>query len=1102
MNVPNMNMGVKQKQQELDRNMENLVLFDPHRMFRGEQNVRVQEILKSGKNSLTAANLKQNRNRFNSTQSAQNTTLVHGSRGLNLFENNHNHKKFLNQSLVLQSSSSQHNHKKQDNIDITQHLMAFSSSLKPFYRQHKIVPETMIEDRHKNKECYVLQVLPKSQQQQRRNIRTATTALSYSSQSQLRNRLLSNEPGRFKGFDIGLGEVNEFDMRSQGNVTQFMPPHARKLDSTIIDDHGQQDLVTLQRKFEDNESNIIHDLYSKHFQHKTTTKTQLNDSLVITETQNINHQPIQNTNLLNANDRSAIMENKFESSQSRQILDNYLTNPNESLSISDNRTLSARRQIKLNDQKILETNLNGFEKVKYVQYVPKADRADTAQESMINQMYLNSPNQINTLNASLNNFNLNHSLASIGEQRCLTSHQHARRGCNKFKELDVAELQNKAFQQLKVENQQIFEKAQDNRNYKASFFPSSQMPEELIEMLKENEEFQKTMLINNKLLLSKPDKFGNTQSRFYQHNTKSSSPNGFQFNQLQVLNGYLNQNPQNLHESHRQALLQLRRSQIAQKVQNQNERKFEETYDSNKVDPYQLHQEEQQLLEQDPSQNINLLNMNSDLQQQLILHQNSQGMGPDRNFYYPKVSILNNFNVISQDSKLTNQQVQNILSSWDFSQTPISQNVLKLNIEKECVKFHQSHANQLGAAKNDSRMNTNQNVILTSKTPSEDGLLLNQLSPHHNQDPNRLSQALANRDNNNLTQQIFRPRNLLSGIGSSQMLSPTTNGHLDQNQAVYSDQTQQNNLLNKRKAKSRINQNQQQQPRENRFFNFNEINQLQQKKWMSPFVHQKNCEQNRKINLRQNELKNFEKSNKVQLAQSLNSQVNNNPYELWNRNENKSNLQTRKRQSLQSSALDQYDQNLSNSPNKQLNKSLIEQNAPKSLMAFKVKKYLRPNTTQLQKRQRIDKKQSAKGINTLDIASEQMQQYLSLVGQTSQNLNNGSFLIENQNNQLRFETESLSMSSGNINATVHNQQSSNLEELQNIHNSQSNNQVINGQQQALDGNNKRLIISKRSGDIYSKKKKNSGASGSRMMFNELGSTSNINPNSDGNLLEF
>ena len=40
--------------------------------------------------------------------------------------------------------------------------MAFSHSLKPFYKQNKIVPETMLDEQlHKNKECYVLQVLPK-----------------------------------------------------------------------------------------------------------------------------------------------------------------------------------------------------------------------------------------------------------------------------------------------------------------------------------------------------------------------------------------------------------------------------------------------------------------------------------------------------------------------------------------------------------------------------------------------------------------------------------------------------------------------------------------------------------------------------------------------------------------------------------------------------------------------------------------------------------------------------------------------------------------------------------------------------------------------------
>lgn len=31
---------------------------------------------------------------------------------------------------------------------------------------------------------------------------------------------------------------------------------------------NNQEILLLKRKFEDNESNIIHDLYAKHFQHK------------------------------------------------------------------------------------------------------------------------------------------------------------------------------------------------------------------------------------------------------------------------------------------------------------------------------------------------------------------------------------------------------------------------------------------------------------------------------------------------------------------------------------------------------------------------------------------------------------------------------------------------------------------------------------------------------------------------------------------------------------------------------------------------------------------------------------------------------------------
>ena len=79
------------------------------------------------------------------------------------------------------------------------------------------------------------------------------------------------------------------------------------------------------------------------------------------------------------------------------------------------------------------------------------------------------------------------------EKRCHSQHSHARK-CQRFRELDVVEIENLAFQKLVVQNDPLYSK-QDSLA-RASFFPTSHMPAELKYILHENQEFQKSMLVS------------------------------------------------------------------------------------------------------------------------------------------------------------------------------------------------------------------------------------------------------------------------------------------------------------------------------------------------------------------------------------------------------------------------------------------------------------------------------------------------------------------------------------------------------------------------------------------------------------------------------
>ncbi|CDW83900.1 UNKNOWN [Stylonychia lemnae] len=938
--VPSQNQLVKQNQILMEQQLMSLVLYDPQRMFIGEQNARVQEILKDGKTGLSLSNMR--RSRFN-TSAIGNRQQAH-----------------FNQSVI----SSQSPHSQLPNLEISGHMQQFKNSLKPFYKQTKIIPEHMVDDQFNNKECYVLQH-PRSQQQQRRKITTAAhSALSNTSHAQFRTGGMTGDTRKLEDPVIDYNS-------SAGNPLSSLAFLQNQ--NLLQNQQTNQDIMMLQRKFEDNESNIIHELYSKHFQHKNNVQKALGERLDSTIQQDRQGDMI----------ISAIKEKQDESSKSRQVMQNYLTNPNESISMTDN--VSQPNDMRGQD----------FDKIKYVQYVPKFLRGSN--ETIINKMYMGSP--VHNMTIGSTDDQQNHEMFK-GEIRCHTHHLHNRR-CEKFKVMDVAEIQNQAFKNLKVENKQIFDERNGSRSYKASFFPSSIIPEELVDIVKETQDFQKTMLINEKMLLSRPKSNNKIKSRFFSNENK----------------GQIVQKDIEVTSDYRNSLIQQRRQQLIQKVNlskdfrtdNQIQNFTQE--DSQILDPIHAFQQQDYLLQ-------NNLLINSDINQ---LAQHQQQQNSNRNYYYPKVSILNHFNAFSHDSKYPSNQLQQAIQSWDFSQTPISNHNLKINIEKECVKYHHNH------------VTTQKNLILSSKTQSEDGNVNNQ-----EDQAERHQIKLANPDN--LTQNIFRPRGMISSLGSSKQLSPVA-GH-----APQYDQSSLQNRTQSRKTE-----------RGQRFFNFNEVNSLQDKKWQSPYIHQKKCDLIKKINLKQNELKNFEKSNKVQNAQNLNSSVNN-PYNLWNRNRNKSNLQTRKRQSLQMSVIEgslrdkntmqqtkvnrTAGGNSGNSGTKnQKGKNLVNQ--PSSLMAFKLKRYQRPNTQQIH---RAEKQISQKAVNTIEYGIDQ--NLGSMGGVTTQK--DTTFQMDNKNGDHRLETDSLSMSSGNINVTVNQQQQS----LKQIRKSEGN---------------KRLIISKRSGDFFGKK---------------------------------
>lgn len=88
-------------------------------------------------------------------------------------------------------------------------------------------------------------------------------------------------------------------------------------------------------------------------------------------------------------------------------MENYLTNPADSLSLTDNNTLGIHDSIQKQNEKY-------YDKVKYVQYIPKHLRG--SDENIINQMYLSTPD--NQTITSANPFNS----IPTGEQRCHSQH--------------------------------------------------------------------------------------------------------------------------------------------------------------------------------------------------------------------------------------------------------------------------------------------------------------------------------------------------------------------------------------------------------------------------------------------------------------------------------------------------------------------------------------------------------------------------------------------------------------------------------------------------------------------------------------------------------
>lgn len=123
----------------------------------------------------------------------------------------------------------------------------FQSQLKPFYKQEKIITADEVEkNQNLGKEFYVLDAG-----------RTYSPKLKQTGVPLQRKDVGGSQRPTTKG-------INPYDSNNMLGMAQIMA----QTDEIELKSPNTREKLILKRKFEDNESNIIHDLYAKHFHHK------------------------------------------------------------------------------------------------------------------------------------------------------------------------------------------------------------------------------------------------------------------------------------------------------------------------------------------------------------------------------------------------------------------------------------------------------------------------------------------------------------------------------------------------------------------------------------------------------------------------------------------------------------------------------------------------------------------------------------------------------------------------------------------------------------------------------------------------------------------
>ncbi|TNV85997.1 hypothetical protein FGO68_gene6131 [Halteria grandinella] len=543
------------------------------------------------------------------------------------------------------------------------------------------------------------------------------------------------------------------------------------------------DVTQSIKKLEENQTNIIHELYDAHFTRKkaTTAISKKRKSLILVE---------------GAQDT---IEANNENKDSLNKIVNLVT----------------------------ATKSRPVTTSKFVQYVPKQKKHTESQvEQAPNSLYFSLFSQdsvSNNLQKSLQNAppKLNYHIASgqilaqsvTSENRCHSSHLMARQ-CAKLKEVDVAELQSQAFkyQQVLLTNNK---KESGGHVTRASFFPASEVPTELVQIMQDKNDFRKLL------------------------------------------------------DMHDRGLAETTSQQIASKMM-YNRPKSNITHarvSSQEKQIYNVEQFVESKLNSSEKKKERYIEENDGTRSQLF------SKIANNEVYYPNVSILQN-SVAAETQNSQNPTyffppphvlAQNARLSWDYSKNTAIQQMVALSptaVQRSRGEYQVGHPGhrilssqpfpvkqqrtEVPLLLSPSHNLTNSDDHITSGGSPHtlhhtmllhhhyNGGLLS--ATHHQQAPSQKQQESANKD--------LLPYMGTSHAASPLIMSPIVGSQFNNPPIVYQQQPIITQAIQPITEQQTL---EQQQPA--KFYNFAEIVKLQDKKWCSPYLAQKSQHRQRRVNL-------------------------------------------------------------------------------------------------------------------------------------------------------------------------------------------------------------------------------------------------------------